>query len=170
MLHNALLVKGELVVCANASVCETSCALRCREHSQPWRTFYFYRNVGTIHSPISNLFGWVLSFECDCSSQCWTCDFSFLTAFFLLYFTGMAPVTLFRIVLQFPPLSQRMPPRLSTSMMISQLKSHYQSRDVAWPLHRPGLCWDPCVCLCMLGSVSRQSPRACYVTMLLPQL
>lgn len=50
------------------------------------------------------------------------------------------------------------------------LISHDQSRDYAWPLNRPS-CWNLCTCLCVLGSVSRQTLQAHYVTILvLPQL
>lgn len=60
---------------------------------------------------------------------------------------------------------------LSTTFIVRQLISRYQSRAEAWPLHRPVMCWELCLCLCVLLSVSRQSSETRYVTMLvLPRL
>lgn len=143
-----LLVKGELVGCENASVCKkkTSCALRWREHVQPRGNFTF---IGTW-APLTRTFLAFFflfrgSFECDCSSPRWTSN---------------CPVT--RRTDSGAPLSCSVSMN-TTSIVISRLISHYQSGAEAWPLHGPW-CVETCVCLCVLGSVSRQSPQARYVT------
>lgn len=78
ILHNALWVKGSWLGVKMPVFVKLLVQWGVGDTANPKGHFTFWG----MWAPFLTFFGLGLSFECDCTSQCWTSGFIFLTAFF----------------------------------------------------------------------------------------